>query len=149
MPAMRWTIKRKPRTYDMEMYQLFKRIFGRIFKNPNWQVTPPTINAGDNKIKKILTALTGRLRREKIMEKEIKDILTAIKTAEGITFDKLTDKGKIFISQEAEKIMEMHREVLGVYKHKIQDIIAEFGENPKECLNILDEHLNGGKEIIF
>ena len=83
------------------------------------------------------------------MDEKVKDILAGIQNGADATFSELTGVEAAFIAQETEEIMKLHREILGNYKREIDDIIGEFGDNPVQCLGILNEHLNGGRDIIF
>ena len=40
-------------------------------------------------------------------------------------------------------------EEVQAWKKKIEDIIAEFGDQPRTCFAIIDEHFNGKREIEY
>lgn len=83
------------------------------------------------------------------MEEKVKDILAEITSGAEAKFKDCTGVEAAFIVQETNRIMDLHREVLGNQIKKINNIIGEFGDNPEVCLSIINETLNGGKDIIF
>ena len=87
--------------------------------------------------------------RKLTMEEKIKNILASITNGDDTNFNELKGIEAAFIAQETEEIMKLHREVLGQWKNKIDKIINEFDFDPKTCISIIDEHLNGKKETIF
>lgn len=83
------------------------------------------------------------------MEEQIKDILAEITNGADAKFIELSGVEAAFVTQETERIMALHREVLGRQVKKINDIIEEFHNQPEGCLEIIYEALNGSKEVIF
>ena len=81
-------------------------------------------------------------------EEQIKDILAEITDGADAKFIEVkSEVERAFIVQETERIMALHREVIGRWTRKINDLIEEVGDNPEQCLSIIGEQLNGGKEV--
>ena len=87
------------------------------------------------------------------MEHKVLDILAEVSTDADTVFADLKGIQAAYVMQETERIMQLHREVLGTVltnqKEKLLQIVYEFEENPKECLSIVVEHLEGKRDVIF